>query len=61
MESQYPPFLVEPDPIDPDAEEPLEVPDYYDVIQAEWLRSDEEDEEEKDLHQPVTPVDPPRE
>ena len=39
MEPRHPSFLVEPDPVDPDTEEPLEVPDYYEVIQAEWLRS----------------------
>jgi hypothetical protein len=57
MEPQHPSFLIEPDPTDPDPEEPLEVPDYYEVIQAEWLRSNGDE----DGDQPVNPVDPHRE
>ncbi len=54
MEPRHPSFLVEPDPIDPEPEEPLEVPDYYEVLQAEWLTSDGDE----DLDRPVDPVAP---
>ena len=40
MEPRQPPFLIEPDPTDPDTDEPIEVADYYEAMEAEWLRSD---------------------
>ena len=57
MEPRHPSFLVEPDPVDPDTEEPLEVPDYYEALEAEWLKSDADE----NLDQTVNPVDPPQE
>lgn len=40
MEPRDRSFLTVQDPADPDTEEPLDVPDYYDAFQAEWLGSD---------------------
>ncbi len=57
MEPRYPSFLVEPDPLEQDPEEPLEVPDYYEAMEAEWLRSNGDE----DGDQTVNPVDPPQE
>lgn len=51
-----PSFLTDPDHVDQDPEEPLEVPDYYEAIEAEWLRSDTDDNDDQGLN----PVDPPR-
>ena len=39
MEPRQPPFLIEPDPTEPDTDEPMEVADYYEAMEAEWLRS----------------------
>ncbi len=57
MDPRHPSFLAEPDPVDPDPEEPLEVPDYYEALEAEWLKSDGDEE----LDRPVNPVDPHKE
>lgn len=40
MEPRDRSFLTAQDPAEPDTEEPLDVPDYYDAFQAEWLESD---------------------
>ena len=57
MEPRDPSFLAKPDPVEEDPEEPLEVPDYYEAMEAEWLRFDAD----ADLDQRINPVGPPEE
>jgi len=57
MDPRHPSFLAEPDPLEQDPEEPLEVPDYYEAMEAEWLKSDGDEDPDQDIN----PVDPPQE
>lgn len=57
MEPRDRSFLTAQDPAEPDIEEPLDVPDYYDAFQAEWLESDADG----DPGQGINPVEAPSE
>ncbi len=57
MEPRDPSFFSKSDPVEEDPEEPLEVPDYYEAIQDEWLNADVDE----NLDHSGNPLDPHRE